>query len=80
MNTQTLKAKSPAFATVKPRTYTVTVPFYEWINQFGRIFEAWEKRDSNNQGRKSRSYKSGDALRSLPVEEKQRLGLYHLMD
>ena len=80
MNMQTLKAKSPAFATVKPRTYTVIVPFYEWINQFGRIFEGWEKRDSNNQGRKGRSYKSGDALRGLLVEEKQRLGLYHLMD
>ena len=80
MNTQTLKAKSVTFATVQPRTYAVTVPFYEWINQLGRIFEAWEKRDSNNQGRKSRSYRSRDALRSLPVEEKQRLGLYHLMD
>ena len=80
MNTQTLKAKSPAFATVKPRTCTVTVPFYGWIKQFGRIYEAWKKRDSNNQARKSRSYKSGDALRSLPVEEKHRLGLYHLMD
>ena len=80
MNTQTLKAQSPAFAIVKPRSYTVTVPFFEWINHFGWIFETWKKRDRNNPARKSRSYESRDALCSLPVEEKQRLGLYHLMD
>ena len=74
MTTQTVKSNQIEFQA------EATAPLIERIKRAVEYVLIKSEQARAAREIETQSRRSQDALRSLPVEEKQRLGLYHLMD
>lgn len=80
MNTQTLKASPTATLTKTRRADPATQSIFERVSCAFAISRVPDERAGQRLDRSPRSRYSQDILHSLPLDQKQKLGLYQLMD
>ena len=80
MNSQTLKAHPSVTHTKNYRAGAAAQPIFERVSGIFTVSRVPDEKAGQRLDRSPRSRYSRDILHSLPLDQKQKLGLYQLMD